>query len=92
MVDSGNNGNGDGHGGRDVTHMLLERIARAVENTNERMDRLEKRVDQGFADVKGELVQVNGRLDHVLQLAGKHHANHEQRIGALEAEVFKKSG
>lgn len=87
MDGSGNsNGDNDGGGnGRNVTHALLERIARAVENTNERIDGLSTKVDTGFAE-------VNGRLDHMIQFMGTHHANHEQRITALEAEVFKKSG
>lgn len=118
MDDQGSNGN-QGNG-RNETHALLERIARAVENTNERVDVLSSKVDAigermdalgGRVDTLGGRVdtlggrldalttrvdrgftEINSRFDHMLTFMGAHHANHEERIQALEAEVFKKSG
>jgi chromosome segregation ATPase len=39
--------------------------------------------------LRGEVRQTNVRLDHVIGFMGAHHRDHEQRIRALEDEVFK---
>jgi predicted nuclease with TOPRIM domain len=43
-------------------------------------------------ELRGEVRQTNVRLDHVIGFMGAHHRDHEQRIRALEHEVFKEGG
>jgi hypothetical protein len=48
----------------------------------------DRRVDQTNAGVE----KTNARLDQVIGFLGAHHGNHEQRLQALEDQVFEKSG
>jgi hypothetical protein len=77
----------DGSNGKLIE--LLERIAGNIEETNRRLDEtraeLRSEMRDGFAG-------VHTRLDNVIKIAGAHHTDHEERIRALENQVFKKSG
>ena len=55
---------------------LLERIAG-------RLDAMEGKLDGGLRG-------VSDRLDEMLKFLGAHHADHEQRIKALEEAVFRR--
>lgn len=94
------NGNGNGN-----MLPLLERIADKLEKLDSIDSRLEKvehkldavideqaRTNARLDDVVAEQAKTNRRLDNMLVFMGGHHADHEQRIAALEQEVFKKSG
>ena len=90
----------DGSNGKIVD--LLERIAGAQEATNERLERTNERLDAGFAQLRHEMKagfdrvdrrseRFEERFDRALRFLGSHHADHEERIKALEDHVFKKS-
>jgi DNA repair ATPase RecN len=96
------NGNGNGNG---TTVALLELIAdkldtlksidRRLENVENRLENVENRlgnVEHKLDQVVDEQTKTNRRLDNMLVFMGRHHGDHEQRIAALEQEVFKKSG
>ena len=76
----------DGSNGNIVA--LLERIAAGQEGTREELREIRDGQDQLTAEVR----QSNRRLDNIVAFMGSHHADHEQRLSALEQEVFKKSG
>ena len=81
--------------GNGKTNDLLERIAQGVELIAERVDRVEtrlERVEANQQETNAELRVITGRLDNMIGFLGSHHRDHEQRIAALEAHVFKKSG
>jgi hypothetical protein len=71
---------------------LLERIAGGIDGVNQRIDGLSQRVDALTVETRDGFATVNGRLDNMLVFLGRHHANHEERIQALEARVFEKLG
>jgi hypothetical protein len=61
------------------------------EETRDRFDRLEHRVDlltvrvdRLSADTKIQSDRVNARLDGVLEMFGRYHADHEERLRRLE--------
>ena len=76
------------------------------EETNARLDQTNARLDQTKASLgslrtdvnlrldgtNNRIDAVNDRLDNVIRIVGTHHADHEQRLRALEDTVFKKSG
>jgi tetrahydromethanopterin S-methyltransferase subunit G len=103
--------NGNGKDPNDPMLALLERIALANELTNERLaetnqrlDGLDARVEQGnlrlgaridATNVKldalnAKVDMTNGRLDNMVAFLGSHHNDHEDRIQALEGAVFPK--
>jgi ABC-type transporter Mla subunit MlaD len=71
---------------------LLERIANGLDATNQRLDATNQRLDATNQRLDAGFASINGRLDNVIGFLGAHHADHEQRIQALEARVFAKSG
>lgn len=80
----------DGSNGKIVE--LLERIAAGQdalaagqEATRSEMQHMRSEMQQGFG-------QVSSRLDQMVRFLGGYHADHEQRIKALEERVFKQSG
>jgi predicted nuclease with TOPRIM domain len=73
---------------------LLERIAAGQEDIRDEVRELRGEVGQlrgEVGELRGEVRQTNVRLDHVIGFMGTHHRDHEQRIRALEHEVFKES-
>jgi hypothetical protein len=48
------------------------------------VETLELETMRGFTSVRGELTQINGRLDRFIEIAGAGYRNHEVRITALE--------
>jgi hypothetical protein len=82
----------DGNGSNGKMIDLLERIAAGIDGTNQRVDGLSQRIDRLTLETRDGFDRVNGRLDNMLVFLGRHHANHEERIQALEDRVFKKSG
>lgn len=87
------NGNGNGN-----MVGLLERIADKLDKLESIEHKLETVIDEQaktnrqLENVIDEQAKTNRRLDNMLVFMGRHHGDHEQRITALEAEVFKKSG
>ncbi len=80
----------DGSNGNTKMLDVLERIASSVEQLNGRVDTLTARVDTLSERVERGFTSVNGRLDHMIMFMGGRHADHEERIQALEELVFKK--
>ena len=76
----------DGSNGKIIE--LLQRIA-------DGQDSLRKEMHTELGGLRGEMrdgfAQVNGRLDNTLRFLGRYHADHEERIRALEGVVFKPS-
>lgn len=71
-----------------LAEIRQEQVHLREEQASTRVELIEMRRDmnRGFA-------QVNGRIDNVLAIAGRHHEDHEQRIQTLEQHVLgKKSG
>jgi Mg2+ and Co2+ transporter CorA len=85
-------------GAQEATNELLDR-------TNERLQGVERgvaqlwqetragfdRVDRRFEQMDRRSERFEERFDRALTFLGGHHADHEQRIKALEDHVFKKS-
>jgi predicted nucleic acid-binding Zn-ribbon protein len=67
--------------------VLLERIAAGQEDIRDEVRELRGEVGQ----LHGEVRQTNVRLDHVIGFMGAQHRDHEQRIRALEHEIFKQA-
>jgi hypothetical protein len=63
---------------------LLEQLVLGQERLNQELRELRTDMNIGFEG-------VNKRIDGVIRIAGGHHGDHEQRISALEDQVFKKS-
>ena len=80
----------DGSNGKMIE--LLERIANGQDATNERLDATIARLDVTNVEMRTGFTAISTRLDNVIAFLGTHHADHEQRLRALEARVFSKSG
>jgi hypothetical protein len=89
----------DGSNGKIVE--LLERIAAGQDGLREEMQgtrdeiqslRTETRADSRSlrAEMRDGFNKVDSRLDHMLKFLGGHHADHEERIVALEDRVLGK--
>jgi len=65
-----------------------------MEGSNGKIIELLDRIAAGQAATRDEMREgfdkVSARLDNVVGFLGRHHADHEQRLTALEAHVFKK--
>lgn len=62
----------------------IESVERQQQRTNEGIAHLREDVNEGFR-------KVDDRFDHVLKFMGARNTDHEERIRALEEQVFKKS-
>ena len=72
---------------------LLERIAgsqEAMQGDIAEMRGQIGEVNTQLAGVNQRLDQTNQRFDHALRFMGSYHSDHEQRLQALEAQVFTK--
>ena len=89
----------DGSNGKIVE--LLERIAAGQDGLREELKDLRTETRADSRNLRGEMQglrietregfqKVELRLDHVLKFLGSHHADHEQRIVALENRVLGK--
>jgi hypothetical protein len=65
---------------------LTEQVAELVIG----QERLRTDLKQLRTDMNTGFEGVNKRIDGVIRIAGGHHGDHEQRISALEDQVFKK--
>ena len=86
------------------TNERLDQTNQRLDQTNERLGQTNQRVEAGFArldkrmdetnqklDILNAKVDVtNDRLDNMVAFLGSHHRNHEDRIRALEDQVFPK--
>jgi hypothetical protein len=62
---------------RDEIHDFREETRSRLDRLTHRVDALTLRVEDGFAD-------VNVRIDRVIDMFGRYHADHEARIRRLE--------
>ena len=67
---------------------IISLLQRLVDGQDKLREDINARLDQTNA----RLDQTNARLDHVIVFMGRHHTELDQRVAALEQEVFKKSG
>jgi hypothetical protein len=75
----------------ELTNERLDAVERQQQRTNERLEAFERGQQQMREDMNRGFQQVNTRFDRALTFMGGHHTDHEQRIKALEEQVFKKS-
>jgi hypothetical protein len=52
--------------------------------SREKLAGIRRDMNRGFA-------QVNARVDHVLEIAGRHHNDHEERLQILDQHVLGKT-
>ncbi len=72
---------------------LLEQLVLGQEQNTAELRRLRADTQAGFAGVEQRFSGIEQRLDNIIKIVGSHHADHEQRLRALEEIVFKeKSG
>jgi parvulin-like peptidyl-prolyl isomerase len=78
---------------------LLGRIADRLDsfaaNTNRQLEALQQGqaiTNQRLESLEHGQAATNQRLDDMLKFIGNYHADHEQRLRALEERVFVKSG
>ena len=72
---------------------LLERIAEDIGEMRSDMREVKVQlvgVNQRLDQTNARIDQTNQRFDHALRFMGSYHADHEQRLQALEAQVFTK--
>jgi hypothetical protein len=75
----------------ELKEFRVETTAR-LDQTNASLGSLRTDVNLRLDGTNNRIDAVNDRLDNVIRIVGTHHADHEQRLRALEDSVFKKSG